>query len=147
MLLVCLIDHIVFLVIYFREQLLKKRLALVHDSLNTALSDNTSHKRDNGEQIARLTQAHRWMSQEKSISIYLCPDPVQSKIRTCGCLLFQQSLEFVPTDSEEVQRAGVEAGAEGGCHDGQWRIESCRGSPGVETGRDCSVILWQPRIA
>ena len=42
-----------------REQALKKRLALVHDSVNTALSDSTSHRRDNGEQIARLTQAHR----------------------------------------------------------------------------------------
>lgn len=44
----------------FREQALKKRLALVHDSLNTALSDSGSNRRDNGEQIARLTQAHRW---------------------------------------------------------------------------------------
>lgn len=43
----------------FREQALKKRLALVQDSLNTALSDSSSHRRDNGEQIARLTQAHR----------------------------------------------------------------------------------------
>ncbi|XP_029988520.1 uncharacterized protein ushbp1 isoform X2 [Sphaeramia orbicularis] len=44
-------------VVLQREQALKKRLALVHDSLNTALSDN--QRRDNGEQIARLTQAHR----------------------------------------------------------------------------------------
>lgn len=42
-----------------REQALKKRLALVQDSLNTALSDSSSSRRDNGEQIARLTQAHR----------------------------------------------------------------------------------------
>ncbi|XP_045905534.1 colorectal mutant cancer protein isoform X4 [Micropterus dolomieu] len=48
-----------------REQALKKRLALVHDSLNAALSDSTSHKRDNGEQIARLTQAH-----SKALSSY-----------------------------------------------------------------------------
>ncbi|XP_044056101.1 uncharacterized protein ushbp1 [Siniperca chuatsi] len=48
-----------------REQALKKRLALVHDSLNTALSDSTSHRRDNGEQIARLTQAH-----SKALSSY-----------------------------------------------------------------------------
>ncbi|XP_076582802.1 colorectal mutant cancer protein [Chaetodon auriga] len=48
-----------------REQALKKRLALVHDSLNTALSDNTSNRRDNGEQIARLTQAH-----SKALSSY-----------------------------------------------------------------------------
>ncbi|XP_068563658.1 colorectal mutant cancer protein isoform X4 [Cebidichthys violaceus] len=48
-----------------REQALKKRLALVQDSLNTALSDTTSHRRDNGEQIARLTQAH-----SKALSSY-----------------------------------------------------------------------------
>ncbi|XP_034562936.1 colorectal mutant cancer protein [Notolabrus celidotus] len=48
-----------------REQALKKRLALVHDSLNTALSDNTSHRRDSGEQYARLTQAH-----SKALSSY-----------------------------------------------------------------------------
>ncbi|KAM7409693.1 hypothetical protein PAMA_001268 [Pampus argenteus] len=41
-----------------REQALKKRLALVHDSLSTALTDSTSNRRDNEEQIARLTQAH-----------------------------------------------------------------------------------------
>ncbi|XP_059197386.1 uncharacterized protein ushbp1 [Centropristis striata] len=48
-----------------REQALKKRLALVQDSLNTALSDSTSHRRDNGEQIARLSQAH-----SKALSSY-----------------------------------------------------------------------------
>ncbi|XP_040897168.1 colorectal mutant cancer protein [Toxotes jaculatrix] len=48
-----------------REQALKKRLALVHESLNTALSDSTAHRRDNGEQIARLTQAH-----SKALSSY-----------------------------------------------------------------------------
>ncbi|XP_029004969.1 colorectal mutant cancer protein isoform X2 [Betta splendens] len=41
-----------------REQALKKRLALVHDSLNSALSDGAAHRRDGGEHIARLTQAH-----------------------------------------------------------------------------------------
>ncbi|XP_041647722.1 colorectal mutant cancer protein [Cheilinus undulatus] len=48
-----------------REQALKKRLALVQDSLNTALSDSSSHRRDNGEQFARLTQAH-----SKALSSY-----------------------------------------------------------------------------
>ncbi|KAM3620274.1 uncharacterized protein V6R79_020798 [Siganus canaliculatus] len=48
-----------------REQALKKRLALVQDSLNTALSDTSSPRRDNGEQIARLTQAH-----SKALSSY-----------------------------------------------------------------------------
>ncbi|XP_077964319.1 uncharacterized protein ushbp1 isoform X2 [Gasterosteus aculeatus] len=48
-----------------REQALKKRLALVQDSLNAALSDSTSHRRDNGDQIARLTQAH-----SKALSSY-----------------------------------------------------------------------------
>ncbi|XP_034036024.1 uncharacterized protein ushbp1 isoform X2 [Thalassophryne amazonica] len=46
-------------VILQREQALKRRLALVQDSLNMALSDVASHRRDSGEQIARLTQAHR----------------------------------------------------------------------------------------
>ncbi|KAM8744538.1 uncharacterized protein ushbp1 [Acanthopagrus schlegelii] len=48
-----------------REQALKKRLALVQDSLNTAVTDNSPHRRDNGEQIARLTQAH-----SKALSSY-----------------------------------------------------------------------------
>uniref|UniRef100_A0A8C6V7V6 Usher syndrome 1C binding protein 1 n=1 Tax=Neogobius melanostomus TaxID=47308 RepID=A0A8C6V7V6_9GOBI len=48
-----------------REQVLKKRLALVQDSMNTALSDNGPQRRDNGEQIARLTQAH-----SKALSSY-----------------------------------------------------------------------------
>ncbi|XP_037626028.1 uncharacterized protein ushbp1 [Sebastes umbrosus] len=48
-----------------REQALKKRLALVQDSLNTALSDSSSHRRDNGEHIARLSQAH-----SKALSSY-----------------------------------------------------------------------------
>ncbi|XP_029284672.1 colorectal mutant cancer protein isoform X2 [Cottoperca gobio] len=48
-----------------REQALKKRLALVQDSLNSALSDSHSHRRDNGEQTARLTQAH-----SKALSSY-----------------------------------------------------------------------------
>ncbi|KAM8874603.1 uncharacterized protein ushbp1 isoform 1-T3 [Spinachia spinachia] len=52
-------------VVLQREQALKKRLALVQDSLNTALSDSTSHRRDNGDQIARLTQAH-----SKALSSY-----------------------------------------------------------------------------
>ncbi|XP_026179588.1 colorectal mutant cancer protein isoform X2 [Mastacembelus armatus] len=48
-----------------REQALKKRLALVQDSLNPALSDSASHRRDNGEQLAWLTQAH-----SKALSSY-----------------------------------------------------------------------------
>lgn len=48
-----------------REQALKKRLALVHDSMGTADSDSPSHRRDNEEQIARLTQAH-----SKALSSY-----------------------------------------------------------------------------
>ncbi|XP_039892033.1 uncharacterized protein ushbp1 [Simochromis diagramma] len=48
-----------------REQALKKRLALVHESLNAAVSDSSSHRRDNAEQIARLTQAH-----SKALSSY-----------------------------------------------------------------------------
>ncbi|CAM9190622.1 unnamed protein product [Lampetra planeri] len=41
-----------------REQALKKRLAVVQDSLSSALSDSVSNRRDNEEQVARLTQAH-----------------------------------------------------------------------------------------
>ncbi|TNM88289.1 hypothetical protein fugu_006510 [Takifugu bimaculatus] len=48
-----------------REQALKKRLALVQDSLNSALSDSNPPRRDNAEQIARLTQAH-----SKALSSY-----------------------------------------------------------------------------
>lgn len=51
--------------VLLREQALKKRLALVQDSLNSALSDSATHRRDNGEQIARLTQAH-----SKALSSY-----------------------------------------------------------------------------
>lgn len=43
----------------YREQALKKRLALVHDSLSTAVPDSAPHRRDSGEQLARLSQAHR----------------------------------------------------------------------------------------
>ncbi|KAM9763004.1 colorectal mutant cancer protein isoform 2-T2 [Menidia menidia] len=53
-------------VVLQREQALKKRLALVQDSLGPALSDGaSSHRKDNGEQIARLTQAH-----SKALSSY-----------------------------------------------------------------------------
>ncbi|XP_058493399.1 uncharacterized protein ushbp1 [Solea solea] len=49
-----------------REQVLKKRLALVQDSLSMALPDSASHRRNNnGEYIARLTQAH-----SKALSSY-----------------------------------------------------------------------------
>ncbi|XP_029356598.1 uncharacterized protein ushbp1 isoform X2 [Echeneis naucrates] len=41
-----------------REQALKKRLALAHDSLNIVLSNGVLHRRENGEQIAQFTQAH-----------------------------------------------------------------------------------------
>lgn len=52
-------------VVLQREQVLKKRLALVQDSMNTTLSDNGPQRRDSGEQIARLTQAH-----SKALSSY-----------------------------------------------------------------------------
>ncbi|KAF7657207.1 hypothetical protein LDENG_00030530 [Lucifuga dentata] len=48
-----------------REQALKRRLALVHNSMSTALADSASHRRDSGEQIAWLTQAH-----SKALSSY-----------------------------------------------------------------------------
>lgn len=46
-------------VLHFREQALKKRLALVHDSINTVLPDSSSQRKDSGDQMARLAQAHR----------------------------------------------------------------------------------------
>ncbi|KAK7888882.1 hypothetical protein WMY93_024442 [Mugilogobius chulae] len=48
-----------------REQALKKRLALVQDSMNTALPDNSSPQRRDSGEIARLTQAH-----SKALSSY-----------------------------------------------------------------------------
>ncbi|XP_017275908.1 colorectal mutant cancer protein [Kryptolebias marmoratus] len=48
-----------------REQALKKRLGMIHDSLSTALSDGSPNRKDNAEQIARLTQAH-----SKALSSY-----------------------------------------------------------------------------
>ncbi|KAK5618250.1 hypothetical protein CRENBAI_020413 [Crenichthys baileyi] len=52
-------------VVLQREQVLKRRLAMVHDSLSTALSDSSLHRKDNAEQIACLTQAH-----SKALSSY-----------------------------------------------------------------------------
>lgn len=56
----------------------------------------------------------------------------------------QQSLEFIPSDTEEVSGAGVAAGAEIGGLDGESTrpgrsCKSCRGSLGVEEGRDCFI--------
>ncbi|XP_037553768.1 colorectal mutant cancer protein [Nematolebias whitei] len=48
-----------------REQALKKRLGMIHDSLTTALTDGAPNRKDNAEQIARLTQAH-----SKALSSY-----------------------------------------------------------------------------
>lgn len=62
-----------------------------------------------------------------------------------GSSLFQQGLEFVPADSEEVPGARVEAGAEGGGHDGdpttQRVPQTCRGVLGMEAGRDRPVTV------
>ncbi|XP_061594782.1 uncharacterized protein ushbp1 [Cololabis saira] len=52
-------------VVLQREHALKKRLALVHDSLGTNVKDGGSHRKEGGEQIARLTQAH-----SKALSSY-----------------------------------------------------------------------------
>lgn len=42
-----------------REQVLKRRVSAVRESLDLVLSDSSSRKRDNDEQMARLAQAHR----------------------------------------------------------------------------------------
>ncbi|XP_068175002.1 colorectal mutant cancer protein isoform X2 [Antennarius striatus] len=52
-------------VVLQREQALKKRLALPPDCSDTALSETSPQRRDNGEQISRLTQAH-----SKALSSY-----------------------------------------------------------------------------
>uniref|UniRef100_A0A3Q2R1R6 Usher syndrome 1C binding protein 1 n=1 Tax=Fundulus heteroclitus TaxID=8078 RepID=A0A3Q2R1R6_FUNHE len=52
-------------VVLQREQALKRRVAMVHDSLSPAVSDGSPHRKDNAEQIARLTQAH-----SKALSSY-----------------------------------------------------------------------------
>ncbi|KAM6921965.1 colorectal mutant cancer protein [Xenentodon cancila] len=48
-----------------REHALKKRLALVHDSLGANLKESGSHRKESGEQMARLTHAH-----SKALSSY-----------------------------------------------------------------------------
>ena len=42
-----------------REQVLKRRVSAVRESLDLVLSDSASRRRDNDEQMARLAQAHR----------------------------------------------------------------------------------------
>uniref|UniRef100_UPI0037E7A52A colorectal mutant cancer protein n=1 Tax=Semicossyphus pulcher TaxID=241346 RepID=UPI0037E7A52A len=86
-----------------REQALKKRLALVHDSLNTALSDSTSHRRDNGEQFARLTQAH-----SKALSSYR---QIRRKYREQVWRLEQKVAAMMESHQQqsEAQRAAGEA--------------------------------------
>lgn len=44
--------------VLYREQLLKRRISAVRDSLDSALSDSASHRRDSEEQRAKLAQAH-----------------------------------------------------------------------------------------
>lgn len=147
-----------------REQALKKRLALVQDSLNTALSDSSSSRRDNGEQIARLTQAHRWNPLSCVFAVghnqpqKKPPGLMQFWLLNCKCECaeyssissafffftpLQQGLELVQADPQEVSGAGVEAGAESSGDGGEPAAE--RGSPrrwrrlGVEEGGNSAV--------
>ncbi|XP_041791136.1 uncharacterized protein ushbp1 [Chelmon rostratus] len=92
-----------------REQALKKRLALVQDSLNTAVSDNTSHRRDNGEQIARLTQAH-----SKALSSYR---QIRRKYREQVWRLEQKVAAM--TESQHHQSGAAKAAGEAS----EWRRE------------------------
>ncbi|XP_054458641.1 uncharacterized protein ushbp1 [Anoplopoma fimbria] len=85
-----------------REQALKKRLALVQDSLNTALSDSSSHRSDNGEQIARLTQAH-----SKALSSYR---QIRRKYREQVWRLEQKVAAM--TESHYLQSGAPKAAAE-----------------------------------
>lgn len=92
-----------------REQALKKRLALVYDSLNTALTDSNTPKSDNGEQIARLTQAH-----SKALSSYR---QIRRKYREHVWRLEQKVAAM--TESHQHQSGASKAAGEAS----EWRRE------------------------
>nr|XP_020511128.1 colorectal mutant cancer protein-like isoform X1 [Labrus bergylta] len=86
-----------------REQALKKRLALVQDSLNNAVTDSPSHRRDNGEHFARLTQAH-----SKALSSYR---QIRRKYREQVWRLEQKVAAMMESHQQqsEAQKAAGEA--------------------------------------
>lgn len=96
-----------------REQALKKRLALVQDSMNTAVSDNASHRRDNGDQIARLTQAH-----SKALSSYR---QIRRKYREQVWRLEQKVAAMMENQHNQNGASGTTKAAAGDGSD--WRRE------------------------
>uniref|UniRef100_A0A3B5LQV1 Usher syndrome 1C binding protein 1 n=1 Tax=Xiphophorus couchianus TaxID=32473 RepID=A0A3B5LQV1_9TELE len=92
-----------------REQALKRRLAMVHDSLNSALADGAPHRKDNAEQIARLTQAH-----SKALSSYR---QIRRKYREQVWRLEQKVAAMM--ESQHSQSEAAKAAEEGA----EWRKE------------------------
>ncbi|XP_033821131.1 uncharacterized protein LOC117369897 [Periophthalmus magnuspinnatus] len=79
-----------------REKALKKRLALVQDSMNMALPDNNPQRRDSGE-IARLTQAH-----SKALSSYR---QIRRKYREHVWRLEQKVAAMMETQQQQQQQS------------------------------------------
>ncbi|XP_007574315.1 colorectal mutant cancer protein isoform X1 [Poecilia formosa] len=92
-----------------REQALKRRLAMVHDSLNSALANGAPHRKDNAEQIARLTQAH-----SKALSSYR---QIRRKYREQVWRLEQKVAAMM--ESQHSQSEAAKAAEEGA----EWRKE------------------------
>ncbi|XP_043986468.1 uncharacterized protein ushbp1 [Gambusia affinis] len=96
-------------VVLQREQALKRRLAMVHDSLNSALADGVPHRKDNAEQIARLSQAH-----SKALSSYR---QIRRKYREQVWRLEQKVAAMM--ESQHSQSEAAKAAEEGA----EWRKE------------------------
>ncbi|XP_038142454.1 colorectal mutant cancer protein isoform X1 [Cyprinodon tularosa] len=96
-------------VVLQREQALKRRLAMVHDPLSTALSDASPDRKDNAEQIARLTQAH-----SKALSSYR---QIRRKYREQVWKLEQKVAAMM--ENQHSQSEAAKAAGEGS----EWRRE------------------------
>ncbi|XP_019730976.1 Usher syndrome type-1C protein-binding protein 1 isoform X2 [Hippocampus comes] len=92
-----------------REQALKRRLALVYDSLNAALPDSTSTSRESDEHVARIAQAH-----SKALSSYR---HIRRKYREQVWKLEQKLAAM--TENQRVQNETSKTAGE----DSEWRRE------------------------
>ncbi|XP_057697607.1 harmonin-binding protein USHBP1 isoform X1 [Corythoichthys intestinalis] len=92
-----------------REQVLKKRLALVYDSLNATFTDSTSNSRDNDEHVARIAQAH-----SKALSSYR---HIRRKYREQVWKLEQKLAAMM--ESQQIQSETSRAAGE----DSEWKRE------------------------
>ncbi|XP_061635284.1 uncharacterized protein ushbp1 isoform X2 [Phyllopteryx taeniolatus] len=93
-----------------REQALKKRLALVYDSLNATLPDSASNSRDSDEHVARIAQAH-----SKALSSYR---HIRRKYREQMWKLEQKLAAMM--ESQHIQSETTTAAAR---EDSEWRRE------------------------